>query len=741
MQKTERADVHPLLQLQAQADLDRWDPTALDEDDHGTWDGRWSFICERDWKTLKEMGKQLPCGSDPHDAFKVQAARKEYVWSQITPSQKKLWGDAAVDGWNAYIDNQAIQVLSMEESRKVWSELKRKNETDRVLVPRFVCTDKHDGLRTASHPLPVKASSRLVVPGFKDRANLEGTLRRDSPTGSRLAQHFLFAVAAFQTSWALISADVKSAFLKGDPFVDRELYITNTNPRVSPPLPLQTSQLCRVLKGIFGLADAPRQWWLRLSRSMQEHGWKVSLLDAAMWTFWKKIDGKDVLQGIVVGHVDDLLFCGSPLAEQSLIEIGRELGFGSLEREDFTWCGKRIRRASDGTIRLSMHEYHDNLSEIVLPRHRKSEMNSPLDKHEHRQLRAVLGSLQWLVAQLRFDMSFAVSTLQGEHPPNVETVLKANALVKEFQRTSTFELIFRAVDYRTSGICMVSDAALGNVKLNGATNGTPQEKVYPQACYFALLADEALLNGKEGVFNILDARSHRIPRVCRSTYSAETLAAEEAMDVGQLCRGCLALLNDPTISARDADVASNAIRMTTVVDAKDVHDKSNSDTSTYGTQKSLAFCIAWMRSVLRRPNTAPRWTSTENMWVDGGTKQMDLSHMRRIMQAGRWSISYSPEFVKQVVKARSAKPSTAASTCVDELLGVMVDGNDPLLPHLQGLCEKRGWHHINGVGVQVAHNAKSFRTPEPRFSVEEKPFRSTCGRFTLSDGSGSVASD
>ena len=114
---------------------------------------------------------------------------------------------------------------------------------------------------------------------------------------------------------------------------------------------------------------------------------------------------------------------------------------------------------------------------------------------------------------------------------------------------------------------------------------------------------------------------------------------------------------------------------------------------------------------------------------------MDLSHMRRIMQAGRWSISYSPQFVKQVAKARSAKPSTAASTCVDELLGVMVDGNDPLLPHLQGLCEKRGWHHINGVGVQVAHNAKSFRTPEPRFSVEEKPFRSTFGRFTLSDGS------
>ena len=31
-----------------------------------------------------------------------------------------------------------------------------------------------------------------------------------------------------------------------------------------------------------------------------------------------------------------------------------------------------------------------------------------------------------------------------------------------------------------------------------------------------------------------------------------------------------------------------------VVDAKDVHDKGDSDTSSYGTQKSLAFTVAWL---------------------------------------------------------------------------------------------------------------------------------------------------
>jgi hypothetical protein len=212
-----------------------------------------------------ELGKQLPSGQPVQESNAVQAARKEYHWSQMSDEHKKLWGDAATTGWKAYVDNEAIKVLSMQESQAVRRDLGRRKELDRIMTPRFVMTDKHDGLRTASHPLPIKPSSRLVVPGYKDRSNLEGNLRRDAPTGSRLAQHFLFVVASFFTHWAIISSDVKAAFLKGDPYLARELYLQNTNPKSSPSLPLLPGQLCRVLKGIFGLADAPREWWLRLA--------------------------------------------------------------------------------------------------------------------------------------------------------------------------------------------------------------------------------------------------------------------------------------------------------------------------------------------------------------------------------------------------------------------------------------------------------------------------------------------
>jgi hypothetical protein len=104
------------------------------------------------------------------------------------------------------------------------------------------------------------------------------------------------------------------------------------------------------------------------------------------------------------------------------------------------------------------------------------------------------------------------------------------------------------------------------------------------------------------------------------------LAAEEALDVGQLCRGFLSTTRGHDTFGRNADLGTSAVKMTLTVDAKDVHDKRNSDTPSFGSRKCLAFTVAWMRSVLRKPNTALKWTATENMWVDGGTKEMDLSH-------------------------------------------------------------------------------------------------------------------
>ena len=110
---------------------------------------------------------------------------------------------------------------------------------------------------------------------------------------------------------------------------------------------------------------------------------------------------------------------------------------------------------------------------------------------------------------------------------------------------------------------------------------------------------------------------------------------------------------------------------------------------------------------------------------------MDLDHMRSVLCSGRWSVTYSPTFVKQVAKGKKARPPEVRSNL--KPLGSELPAADPLLEHLLPLGERRGWHSFEGTGVNVAFDAKSFRTPELRFSASEFPLRSSFARAARVD--------
>eukprot|EP00969_Alexandrium_andersonii_P045212 1985668-Alexandrium_andersonii.AAC.1 len=54
----------------------------------------------------------------------------------------------------------------------------------------------------------------------------------------------------------------------------------------------------------------------------------------------------------------------------------------------------------------TMTAYHENLVPIAISAARRRDLDSPLQPRELKQFRAMCGSLQWLVSQLRFDVSF-----------------------------------------------------------------------------------------------------------------------------------------------------------------------------------------------------------------------------------------------------------------------------------------------------------------------------------------------
>ena len=292
-----------------------------------------------------------------------------------------------------------------------------------------------------------------------------------------------------------------------------------------------------------------------------------------------------------------------------------------------TTVGKRIQQSADFSIKVNMVEYHENLKQIPMTGERKKQLDQPLTPAEHRQLRGLLGSLQWLVSQLRFDQGFSLSTLQSEKPV-VATMLKANSLVKKVKASSKFSLNFKPMDLDKCGLVTVSDAALGNVSPDGSIGEDALSRVHSQAAYAILIADENVLAGKEGNFCLIDSRSHRLALVCRSTFAAELMSAEEALDSGEFCRGMFAETRGYSVDRRNVEASNNVIPIILVVDAKDVYDKSTSDTLSYRSQKSLAFTISWIRSQPRRPNVEIKWTATQNMLIDCGTKERDGEYLR-----------------------------------------------------------------------------------------------------------------
>eukprot|EP00435_Cladocopium_sp_Y103_P052715 s994_g16.t1 len=670
-------DLHPLRRLFLEAATEEANPMGFEFEDRGTWKGSWPLPSRSQLRAMKAVGAMLPRGEQ--EAMAVQTARKEYKWRDMTPEAKAEFREAAWKGWQTWVDNDAVEVLRPEEAKRVRENLRQTNKSHLILRPRYVYTDKNDGLRTEERQLPLKASARLVVPGYKDVSAYE--VRKDAPTASRTSVHLLLVFTASK-GWHLLSADVKAALIS-------------------------------------------QRWYLRLHKSLEALGWKRSSIDSALWMLCSPTGE---CEGMICSHVDDLLFGGNDRAKELLLKLGEELGYGSLEEKCFHYCGKLIKQHDDGSISISMEEYHSNLKPLVIGEGRRKTPEASLTPAEHKQLRALLGSLQWLVAQVRFDQGFQLCTLQGESP-TIGTMIRANALLRRFKQTPKFALWFRPMNVDGCGLMGVSDASLCNVQRSGAAGEDPMLKVYSQSAYIILIADKELMAGRPGKFAVLDARSHRLTRVCRSTYAAELLGVEECFDVGIYLRGCVAEAFGYPMDGRDVTASLSQVPLTVVTDAKDVYDKGCSDTPSYGSQKSLAFTVSWLRSILRQPSTNLRWTATQNMIVDAMTKDMDVTHLHQILEKGEWCVKFNQDFVKQTAKAPKNK-----AVAEDVKVGKPMSPEDPLLSRLTTLSESPGWHLTDGVVVHVARNARAFRTPKPRHDPDEYSIRSSYGRFDLKDG-------
>ena len=155
----------------------------------------------------------------------------------------------------------------------------------------------------------------------------------------------LLALAAVN-NWHLKQLDVNNVFLHGD--LNEEVYMT-----LPPGMhSTKSNQVCRLQRSLYGLKQASRQWYARLSTFLISHGYRQCSSDHSLFI-------KQHLQSFtaLLVYVDDIVLSGNDLLEiksitQLLDEVFKIKDLGDLK----FFLGLEVARSKQG-INICQRKY------------------------------------------------------------------------------------------------------------------------------------------------------------------------------------------------------------------------------------------------------------------------------------------------------------------------------------------------------------------------------------------------
>jgi hypothetical protein len=195
-------------------------------------------------------------------------------------SSRQVWRDAMMEEYNSIMKNDVWEVVPRPEGKS-------------MVTSRWLYKLKH-----VANGNIEKYKACFVAQGF---SQVEGVDYDDTfvPVARYTSIRAVISIA-IEMGWKIHQMDVKTTFLNG--LIEEEVYIEH-------PFGFEVhgreSHVCRLMKALYRLKQAPRAWYSRIDAYLQQLGFEKSEADPNLYFI---VVGEDPL--ILLLYVDDIFITG-----------------------------------------------------------------------------------------------------------------------------------------------------------------------------------------------------------------------------------------------------------------------------------------------------------------------------------------------------------------------------------------------------------------------------------------------
>ena len=539
----------------------------------------------------------------------AKALEREIPWRNIMKlpkDQVNSFIESAKKEEQSWFSWGSIEAISPEQAAAIMANPATKK---RVLRSRACYRNK------SRIPGKLHAKTRVVALGHLD-PDL-ASLSRDSPTPSRTSEYILLAVFIAgknkmvenesNVQWLLWAGDVSTAFLQGVQDTSErpeELFLLPPQDGLTKLAQTFKAPLYRVKGNIYGLASAPRTWYKEVCRRLLSINFTQHSLDHLL--FYKRVN--DRLMAVCIVYVDDvLLACRQDYNKDELLDLFK---WGSSKQlsmdEPLEFKGKEINLVMSNDkyhLKVTQKRFIQNTEPGKVARGRVAE-GPPLNPQEQTEFRSVTGSLQWLAGQTRPDIAAWVSLANRGKETGPAELSQLYQVLDYVRDTEDLGLTFQDVAVnKATTIIGYADSSWANAAKCASQQGSIVMLTTPHCTQVPTKG------------NIIDWRSNRSSRICRSTLAAEAIACDDCVDRAYFVNVTLAEILTGTPPHKDP--GKWRLRQLQVTDCRSLFDAVSAE-NPRTTEKRTYVDIRSIQEFIGVETIY--WTPTTLMFADGLTK-------------------------------------------------------------------------------------------------------------------------